>query len=68
MRTYLCFLETSENYLSLSNCACFPILHHVQSEEFCEIVISLNQNLDYCFVVVVSLEFWFVVSVRWMKC
>jgi hypothetical protein len=41
----------------------FLILHRVQSVEFCEIIASLNQNLGYYFVVLVYLEFWFVVSV-----
>jgi hypothetical protein len=44
------------------------ILHRVQSAGFCEIIVCLNQNLGYYFVVVVYLEFWFIVSVRWMKC
>jgi hypothetical protein len=45
MRLYLYFLEMYQNYLSLSYCALFLIRHHVQSEEFCEIVICPNQNL-----------------------
>jgi hypothetical protein len=55
MRVYLCFLKMSQNSLSLSYCAFFLILHRVQSAEFCEIVIGLNQNLGYYFIVVV---FW----------
>jgi hypothetical protein len=49
MRVFLCFLERSENSLSLSYCAFVLILHYVQSTEFCEIIISLNQNLGYYF-------------------
>jgi hypothetical protein len=67
MRVYLCFLESSRNSLSLSYFAFFLILHCVESTGFCEIVVCLNQNLSYYFIVVVYLEFWFVVSVRWMK-
>jgi hypothetical protein len=45
MRVYLCFLERSQNSLSLPYCVFFLILWQSQSAEFCEIVGSLNQNL-----------------------
>jgi hypothetical protein len=67
MRVYLSFLERSQSSLPHSCCALLLFLHHFQSTEFYEIVISPNQNLSECFVVVVYLEFLFVVSVRWMK-
>jgi hypothetical protein len=41
----LCFLEMSQNSLSLLDCAFLLILRHIQSAEFREIVISPNQKL-----------------------
>jgi hypothetical protein len=38
-------MESSENSLSLLYCALFLILYQSQSAEFCEIVVSLNQDL-----------------------
>jgi hypothetical protein len=68
MRCYLCILERSQNSLSRLYCAFLLILHRVLSAKFYEVIIGLNQNLGYYFVVVVYLEFWFIVFVRWMKC
>jgi hypothetical protein len=67
MRVYLCFLERSQNSLSLSYCALSLILYQSQSAEFCEFVsvenrIWVNALTSWWF----SLEFWFVVSVQWI--
>jgi hypothetical protein len=43
-------------------------MHRFHTAEFCEIIVGLNQNLSCHVVVVVSFEFWFVVSIQWMKC
>jgi hypothetical protein len=43
MRAYLCFLERSQNSLSLPSCAFFLILYHYQSAAFCEIVVAENR-------------------------
>jgi hypothetical protein len=45
MRVYLCFLKSSQNSLSLWHWTFLLILHHIQSAEFCEIIVSPNQNL-----------------------
>ena len=43
MRVYLCFLERSQNPLSLPYCAFFLNLYQSQSAEFCEIVVAENR-------------------------
>jgi hypothetical protein len=70
MRVYLYFLERPQNCLSLWYQAIFQILHWFHSAGFCEIIISLNQNqnLSWRVVVVVYFEFWVVISVQRMKC
>jgi hypothetical protein len=45
IRVDLWFLERSHNYLSLLHWTFLLILHCIQSAEFCEIVVSPNQNL-----------------------
>jgi hypothetical protein len=45
MRAYLIFLERSQNSPSLLHGTFLLILQRIQSVEFCEIIISLNQNL-----------------------
>jgi hypothetical protein len=44
MRVYLCFLESSQNPLSLPYCAFFLILYQSQSAEFCETVVAENRS------------------------
>jgi hypothetical protein len=45
MRAYLCFMERSQNSLSLLHWTFLLILHRIQSAEFCEIIVSPIQNL-----------------------
>jgi hypothetical protein len=42
---YLSFLKRSQNFLSLPYCEFLLIPHRVQSTEFCETIVSTNQNL-----------------------
>jgi hypothetical protein len=58
MRVYLCFLERSQNTLSLLYCAFFLILYQSQSAEFCEIVVAENRIR-----VSVLLPSWFIFGV-----
>jgi hypothetical protein len=55
------FLERYKNCLSLLYYIFLLIPHQFQLAGFCEITISLNQNLSLHFVMVIYLEFWFLV-------
>jgi hypothetical protein len=65
----MCFLERPQNSLSLPYCEFFLILYQSQSAKFCEIVIAENRiGVNVLPLSWFVLEFWFVASVRWMKC
>jgi hypothetical protein len=58
---YLCFLEKSQNSVSLLHWAFLLILYRIQSAEFCEIIISLNKksifkvlSLVYCVPTIIT--------------
>jgi hypothetical protein len=68
MRVYLCFMERSQDSLSLPYCTLFLILYQSESAEFCEIVVAEDRiRVNVLLLSWFILEFWFVASVPWMK-